>query len=125
MKLIKQRKFGECGVACLAMILDKTYEEILEYFNHKDFTNSGIGPDEMISCLEHFGKSGAKEYLHYQLGPAILTVPSLNHVGFLHFIVYDGENYLDPSTEKLQYDRDAPILNGVKRVFASTAIHWD
>lgn len=52
MELIKQKKFGECGVACLAMVTGKDYdlvkEELIKF--NIDF-DLGLSGDNLVDYL--------------------------------------------------------------------------
>jgi len=123
-KMVKQRGNGDCGIACLAMVLGKPYEEIKTYI---DDTSEGTDSIFVKDVLTHYGKKNVREELHYKFGkPAILTVPSLNHPGLLHYIVCDGEKkWLDPSIEKRVYPNDGPIVNGRLKIYVASAIYWE
>jgi hypothetical protein len=56
--------------------------------------------------------------------PAILTVPSLNIPGLLHYIVWDVSTlqYLDPTYGRLKYPDDAPIVDGKQIVSWTSGI---
>lgn len=136
MELIKQKKFGECGVACLAMVTGKDYdlvkEELIKF--NIDF-DLGLSGDNLVDYLhKQPGFVMAREVLRLpehtpiepatsSVPPAILTVPSLNHLGCLHLIVWDGAQYLDPSGPKI-WPNDAPVIKGRRMVFWASAIVW-
>ena len=75
--------------------------------------------------LKYYEVPDARESFEWdEKQPAILTVPSLNHLGFLHYIIWDGEQYLDPSNGAKRYPADGPALHGKLRVFWAHAILW-
>lgn len=128
MTLVPQSTFGECGAACLAMVTGQKLLEVVEELEEGGCRAriDGITPDQLLVYLHRHGFPLAREVMAWDSSqPAILTVPSLNHLGFLHFLVWDGENYLDPSNGALRYPDDGPVLHGKLRVFWATAIVWD
>lgn len=129
MELIKQKKFGECGIACLAMVTGEKYEKVLskvdDMFGQNNGQCNGLSDSEVVSYLGAQGfKAVRSTTTRDDWRPAILTVPSLNHLGLLHYIVWDGEEYLDPSGPKTWPD-DGPIFNGEKIISWAAAIIWD
>jgi hypothetical protein len=106
MKLVKQEKFGQCGPACVATVLGMGLQEVLEDFD----TSEGVHEDQIVEYLADNGVVSmvSSVWPAYSV-KAILTVPSLNHPGFLHMIIWDGERYLDPSPGPLVYPDDSPI----------------
>jgi hypothetical protein len=112
--LVKQEKFGECGLACIAMVLGCSLEEAREKCGDFDWSN-GVNSKSIISLLAQ-NRIAALESLTWPDASiaGILTVPSLNHAGVLHFIVWDGEKYLDPANGEKVYPDDAPVINGIQ-----------
>lgn len=131
MKLVKQRAFGECGAAAIAMVLNCDIADVVVEINRGLARNGlslqtdGIAETEMVEYLRMKGRDARAVLQRPDSRPAILTVPSLNHRGLLHFIVWDGERYLDPATGPLLYPDDAPIIRDKKTVCWASAIIWD
>jgi hypothetical protein len=124
-KIVKMEKCGDCGPACLAMVLGCTLEEAWSMVNASPA--GGVVPEEMIKALRKNGM-GAIESLviPHPSCLAILTVPSLNHRGLLHYIYWDGHDILDPTNGKLRYPDDGPVIDG-ERLFpqwASAILIW-
>ena len=129
MNEIKQRGFGECGIACLAMVCGEKYEHIRKMFPDV-VTKDGSDPDLMIKVLRDLRFKNVQEMVglpdDIENRPAILTVPSLNHIGLLHYIVWDGNgNFLDPCQEGKRYPDDAYQIDGKPKVYAASCIVWD
>lgn len=125
-EIVKQERVGECGAACLAMVLGKSLEEVVESF--PDCHERGITEPEMIDYLMQHGVPAlaSTDWPTMDIS-AIVTVPSLNHVGLLHFIVWDAaeKRYLDPSNEELQFPDDSPEVYGQARIcWASVILLW-
>lgn len=126
MKLVKQQKRGECGVACLATILEMPLDDVLQHF--PDCHDYGLNDDDMIGFLADHGvpalSSTQWPKSHCKV-PAIVTVPSLNEPGYLHYIVWDGKEYLDPSPGELQYPKDGvPRSSYLVASWASVILLW-
>ena len=130
MHLVKMKQHGDCGPACLAMALGCSLEEALAklsaVMHGADPHTSGTMDNDLIAVLEANG-FGAVACLDFDLDrPAILTVPSLNHRGLLHYVAYHpGCGMLDPSNEELTYPEDAPLIAGEPTVcWASSIRFW-
>ena len=109
-KLVKQEKCGDCGPACLAMVLGCSLAEAREKLGF-DVSN-GVGASDMIRCLIDNGVPAVDSRVWPSTSvPAIFTVPSLNHPGLLHYIYWDGEQFLDPTHEELRYPWNGPVVN--------------
>lgn len=124
MKLVQQRRFGECGAACLAMVLGLDLDHVLREF--PDLTN-GICEDDMIQYLGCHGVPALASVAWPSLSiSAILTVPSLNHPGVLHFVVWDAasQTVLDPSNEEKRWPNDGPKLGSAPVQWASALLLW-
>lgn len=124
-KMVKMKKCGDCGPACLAMVLECTLEEAWEMV--RATPTGGVVPEEMVKALVDHGVPAIEASVmpHHTVG-AILTVPSLNHPGLLHYIYWNGEEIFDPTNGALRYPDDAPVLDG-KRLspqWASTILLW-
>jgi ABC-type bacteriocin/lantibiotic exporter with double-glycine peptidase domain len=132
MKLVTQEHKGECGPACIAMVLGLTLDEaieraerLLEGVKVRDY---GMCDDEMVELLKLNGFEHARSSTSWDAASnAILTVPSLNYHGLLHYLVYDVQDgYLDPASvdATYHYPEDAPIVGGKKMVQWAAAITW-
>lgn len=131
MRLIKQRKFGECGIACLAMITGCDYDEIIREIwidrnpgkiPQDDIELIGVTNSEMVSYLESHSFIAKETTDMNELPPAIITVASLNFPGLLHYIIWTGDGYLDPAEGPKMWPDDAPIVNGKQIITAASAI---
>ena len=129
MKPVKQEGFGQCGAACLATVLGDPLDLVVAEVEAKAearLADIGMADGEMVEHLRQHGLSNARIILDWDGSePAILTVPSLNYPGLLHYVVWDGAYYLDPSRGAFLYPRDAPVIGGEKMVCWATAIVWD
>ena len=121
---MQQTKVGECGAACLAMVLGESLDYVLGL---GDDIAKGINDNRMLEILRGHGHPSiiSLEWLGGNW-PAILTVPSLNRPGLLHFIVWDGEQFIDPSNGEKRYPGDSPVVNGVQLgpQWASLILFW-
>jgi len=105
--IVHQTKPGECAAACVAMASKKTLDEALSVLGEA----RGVDSNEVIHALSVFGIK-ATEVLSLFDGDfsAILVVPSLNYSGLLHYIYWDGKQYLDPSPiDRRRYPDASPL----------------
>jgi hypothetical protein len=92
---VQQRGDGDCGVACFAMFTGESYERCRELLRFK--ANAGTSEAQMIGALAyHFDVRVSRTDGWADAVPGILTVPSLNMPGRLHFVVWTGSEVLDP-----------------------------
>lgn len=96
------------------MALGISLEGARELLN-KDTESHGTLPEDLVSVLCDNGVPAvaSAEWPSLEV-PAILTVPSLNHLGLLHYILWDGTQFLDPSNEELRYPEHSPLHNNVQ-----------
>jgi hypothetical protein len=130
MKLVHQIYSGECGLACAATVLGLTLDQVIvEYrqlYPQLDQYKNGVLDDELVVLLTNHGLSNVRCSLTWNLEPAIVTVPSLNYRGLLHYIVWDGTDWLDPApAELVRYPDDAPEIGGKPTVCWASVITWD
>ncbi len=55
MKLVRQKHSMGCGVACMAMLLDVTYEEAAAHFKDRNLETNGVVSIELDSVLADLG----------------------------------------------------------------------
>lgn len=126
MNLVIMKEVGDCGPACLAMVLGKTLEDVTKDF--PDRYHRGVSEEEMVGYLaDHKVPSLASLVWPHRSVPAILTVPSLNHLGLLHFVVWDGTQILDPSEGPKVYPEDTPLQYKTASIpvpWVSTILLW-
>ena len=104
MQRVEQRQFhkGDCGIACIAMITGKTYEEIEDAFQEKRLVSNGeyyTFHKDLIDILTSFGYQVKRrtfsswEEVQY---PAIVKV-NVRAGNYWHWVVLAGERQiLDP-----------------------------
>lgn len=88
---VKQPTLNTCVSACLAMILNKPVEKVIEEFHSRYYNNWEITISEYLTkngVPHHCSEGGGRETLH-RGGLFLCTVPSLNIPGALHQIVID------------------------------------
>jgi len=125
--LIKQRGETDCGVAAIAMLLEKTYEEVwsaLPSDTQERILKQGMVDETFQACIERFGFVYEKDFTKRVYMPywgsvkaclnllwgrrAIVSVWSKNYPESGHFIVFDGtdgeETVLDPSPKQVYDD---------------------
>lgn len=108
MELVTQKNFGECGPACLAMITGRSLDTVL--FDLREMfkiipSQHGLRDTQAVEYLAACGVVEPRRVLDVPAGcsEAMLTVPSLNHPGLLHYIVMDNGTFLDPGNGPLNY----------------------
>ena len=100
---VKQEDKSGCGLACIAMLANKSYDEVkkvyLDLFEGKEekLINSGNGAGltfgEMTDLFHHFNLPGVR----LVNAPCIVSVEGSGKNGLRHFIVVDSKgNVLDP-----------------------------
>ena len=110
-ELVMQEKVGDCGPACVAMVLGCSLSRARGILPRDK--NGATYSSDIVECLCQNGVPAIESIVWPRCSvPAILTVPSLNHVGLLHFILWDGERYLDTSHEAKRYPHDGPVVSG-------------
>jgi predicted double-glycine peptidase len=129
MMLVKQKAMGECAAACLATVigstLDEAIAELMKDWPDLHIYRMGVSDEMLIVTMKRLGMPNVRSVTDWDASrPAIVTVPSLNHRGYFHFVVYDGHMYLDPSCEAAVYPRDAPVIDGERTVCWASAIVW-
>lgn len=90
-KHVKQPTLNTCVSACLAMILNKPVEKVIEEFHSRYYNNWEITISEYLTkngVVHHCSEGGGRETLHMG-GLFLCTVASLNIPGALHQIVID------------------------------------
>ena len=119
MNLIRQKDDVTCGIACAAMVAGVSFD-VARRKRRKPITN-GISSREMSRLLSDLGVKFQRR-MHPEIRrtcPHIITVPSLNVVGGMHYVVmfFDGRwNVLDPQRGrkgKKFYSRNADDPEGV------------
>ena len=111
MNLVRQEKLGECGAACVAMVAGITLGEARSQLPDLP---GGVIPQDVITALQRHGVESIESMVRPSPSvPAILSVPALNVAGLLHFIVWDGERYLDPGLGDRLYPVDGAVVRGV------------
>jgi hypothetical protein len=115
--LIKMRAVGECGPACLATIVGAELDDVVAWAHARErsysYGTAALNDDDMLEYLHEHGYPDARQATSALEPPAILTVPSLNVPGLLHFVVWDEERQIvDPSLGPKLWPDDAPVVNG-------------
>lgn len=111
MQLIKQRKHGDCGIACLAMMFNISYEEVIKFFPDNDFDNDGLSILELSNFISSMGSTPFESRFFDLKRKGILFVPSLNIKGGGHFVYWDGPGKLyDPSNKETYDSNSFPII---------------
>ncbi len=110
--IIKMRTDCDCVVACLAMIMNWSYEEALKYFPPVAVKETGI----IWSSIFHYLRKKDIYFTCYKRNtfhlidwdlPAMIDLPSLTAPDKGdHVIYWNGKEIIDPSNKKLLYKSD-------------------
>ncbi len=107
MNIVKMRTNCDCMVACLAMLMDWTYEETCEYFPPKAVKETGYMWEWLLPYLRAekiwINFYDSKEAIKYHADwsrPAMIRVKSLiSPDKGDHIIFWDGKRVIDPAPE--------------------------
>lgn len=122
--LVPQRSPCDCGVACLAMLTGRDYDDVVAVVGDAFDPERGLESEQTalnrlgFSCTFQDGEPVgdyivhskpfciSSSYLRFMLWGrrALVTVPSLNYNGGAHMVYFDGRDVFDPSTLK-RYER--------------------
>lgn len=97
-EFIEQRKKTDCGVACLAMLMGRLYDEILVLFPKFKKTKNGLFPEDILDVLEDSGYYYNEINKMPMKGVALVAIawkdPDLSG----HYVVWDSKRkqFLDP-----------------------------
>lgn len=119
--MIKQKTQFDCGVACLAMFANKTYEEIEAVIAFtlpkRKFPINGMNNEEIAIVLNYLDYTPIQVHTILDNSPAICAVPSLGSQKAFHFIYWDGKEIHDPSNFEVYTTDDFklafPLSNAV------------
>jgi ABC-type bacteriocin/lantibiotic exporter with double-glycine peptidase domain len=104
LRRVKQRQFekGDCGVACVAMIIGKPYEEVKRAFRERGLVSDGeyfTCHKDLIAVLEGFGCTVKRRKFSSWRSvrfPAIVKV-NVRAGNYWHWVVLAGDRrILDP-----------------------------
>lgn len=109
MSLIRQRHQQDCGVACLAMFMGKSYgwtEAFLALKLKRNVPIEGMNNVELAKILKMNGYEPMQMFTLCRDIPAIVSVPSLGNKKSFHYVYWDGKNIKDPSRYDVYTTRD-------------------
>lgn len=96
-KRIQQRYNNDCSIACVAMYLNLTYEEVLKItIEQHDFMPNGMG----INVGDLFLDLGYQpRFKHKKIiqDTCVVSIPSLNFPNKFHAVVLNNNKIIDPS----------------------------
>ena len=97
-RIVQQRKFYDCSVAVLSMLLDVGYEQIEAYFlSHKiKIPDDGLLVGDVVDIATWYGISLKDCGRGLRARPGYVVVPSLTYKGKMHALYYDGSKIYDP-----------------------------
>lgn len=97
-EFVEQQKKTDCGIACVAMLTNRLYSEIIGIFPELKRRRGGLYPDDIFEVLDELGYSYREMKRLPRRGPALVAIewkdPSLSG----HYIVWDSKRrkFLDP-----------------------------
>lgn len=95
-EFIQQRKKSDCGIACVAMLVRRLYEDIVTLFPEL-VRRTGLHLDEITDVLDAFGYC-CVESKSLPRGVALIAIQWKNKRLSGHYVVWDGKRnqFLDP-----------------------------
>lgn len=97
-EFVEQRRKTDCGVACIAMLTQHLYDEVVGEFPELGRMRGGLYPDKVIDILDSFGYDCNEMARLPQKGSALVAVQwkQLDLSG--HYVVWDSKRrqFLDP-----------------------------
>jgi ABC-type bacteriocin/lantibiotic exporter with double-glycine peptidase domain len=98
---ISQKHNLGCGAACLAFLLNISYDKVVNYFGEKKLNNEGLYLKEMIKFLKKYGYEGDYKYLKpklkrkiYKSGTIVFIKRDKNYP-YGHYFVRDNKKWFD------------------------------
>lgn len=120
MNLIQQQDDFTCGVACAAMVADVSFDVAMKVSNTTERGMTSHGMDDTLKALGIRFERLFWPEIHRTVRH-ILTAPSLNVVGGLHYVAIDFDdglfNVYDPQWHrpgKLYYARNCNDTDGIQ-----------
>ncbi len=96
MKLVRQKHKLDCGVACMAMLLKCTYNEVIIYFK-QDFSCQDMDESDLQCAIEQYGR---KMIIHKDIDltkDSIFIIPSLNNINKEHAVYWSDNKVYNPN----------------------------
>lgn len=106
--LIKQRTNRDCAVCCLAMALNKTYEEAVVLLG--DYYQPDIGTYNMPAALH---RARISHKLVGKLSNKRALVSYMHHKGYhtyTHMMYWNGSEIIDPAHSGQKYEKIYRII---------------
>jgi hypothetical protein len=117
MKLQKQHGPNDCGLAAIATLVGRDYDELWPEAFKIEIQEKGLYGENVDKALGIAGFVQGEDYRRVSLSAhmradyhikhllwkrkAVFQVPSLNQEGKSHMIVWTGEEILDPSNQQV------------------------
>jgi hypothetical protein len=96
-KFVQQRNDHDCVIACLAMWTGHDYDDVASRLVR---VNDGVCLWEAVKYLRSVGQPARRSIWWFHTHRAILDLPSLNFVGGMHAVYWDGERLFDPNEKR-------------------------
>lgn len=118
MKLIMQSTSAACGQACIAMIADKSIEEVIKDMKTDGPTSIG----QLMEALDFYGVKHAERNKRISkknpvpYGYSILTVHM--DAGYTHWVLLYGGTYYDPEFGLIEGDYPHGKITSFLEIYA-------
>jgi ABC-type bacteriocin/lantibiotic exporter with double-glycine peptidase domain len=98
MEFIEQRTKTDCGVACVAMLSNHLYMEIIGLFPGLKRNKKGLTPGSLLDVLEDLQYTYQEIKTLPNFGRALVAIRWKNKDFSGHFVTWDGKRkqFLDP-----------------------------
>ena len=101
MKRIQQRGPVDCAVACVAMAIGWTYDDVAFVLEHSELKldpEEGVGIEDLFKACGYQSTTCEGFYVHEADRPVVLIVPSKGDPTLNHGVVMFDAKLFDPSS---------------------------
>ena len=125
LKHVRQLDSSGCGIACIAMVMGKTYKEIADTIGEEYCKNYGLSDYAMVNYLEGHGcPVKMLPFPNMFCGHvAIASVPSVNLPRHMHYIVIDTRPGNNKTGDKAWIVLDPQKGNRGKKYYTAKNLH--
>lgn len=97
-EFIEQKRKTDCGIACVAMLSRRLYEEIVSLFPELNRSKDGLYPDDVLEALDELGFNYNESDSLPKKGAALVAVQWKSPELSGHYVVWDSKRgqFLDP-----------------------------
>ncbi len=97
-EFVEQKRRTDCGIACVAMITRRLYNEIISIFPELNRAKGGLYPDDVLESLEELDFNYNESKNLPNKGVALVAVQWKSPELSGHYVVWDSrrKQFLDP-----------------------------